>query len=171
VHSVTNRCDGHPGWSGVAGRSATRQLQEVTQPVERVPTTTPRPLAASVNPPIQVATAAWSRADQLDGWMKERQEWWAGHVVQTAVNGGLMIILLWPGNHWCPASGRRPPPKISNSRCQFEAHLALAHAANLWERPIGNQTSVCAAASHHPSAEVRQRSIPLERAQFRKRTL
>jgi hypothetical protein len=55
-----------------------------------------------------VATAAWSRADQLDWWVKERQEWWAGHVVQTAVNGGLMIILLWPGNHLVPGVRQTP---------------------------------------------------------------
>ena len=29
----------------------------------------------AVHPPIQVETAAWSRAGQLDWWVKERQEW------------------------------------------------------------------------------------------------
>jgi hypothetical protein len=29
-----------------------------------------------VDPPIQVETATWSRAGQLDWWVKERQEWW-----------------------------------------------------------------------------------------------
>jgi hypothetical protein len=28
-----------------------------------------------VNPPIQVETATWSKAGQLDSWVKERQEW------------------------------------------------------------------------------------------------
>jgi hypothetical protein len=29
-----------------------------------------------VDPPIQVQTATWSRAGQLDWWVKDRQEWW-----------------------------------------------------------------------------------------------
>jgi hypothetical protein len=29
-----------------------------------------------VDPPIQVETATWSKAGQLDWWVKERQEWW-----------------------------------------------------------------------------------------------
>ena len=29
-----------------------------------------------VDPPIQVETAMWSKAGQLDWWVKERQEWW-----------------------------------------------------------------------------------------------
>jgi hypothetical protein len=29
-----------------------------------------------VDPPMQVETATWSKAGQLDWWMKERQEWW-----------------------------------------------------------------------------------------------
>jgi hypothetical protein len=28
-----------------------------------------------VDPPIQVEAATWSRAGQLDWWVKERQEW------------------------------------------------------------------------------------------------
>jgi hypothetical protein len=28
-----------------------------------------------VNPPIQVETATWSKAGQLDWWVKERQQW------------------------------------------------------------------------------------------------
>jgi hypothetical protein len=31
-----------------------------------------------VDPPIKVQTATWSKAGQLDWWVKERQEWWAG---------------------------------------------------------------------------------------------
>jgi hypothetical protein len=30
-----------------------------------------------VDPPIQVKTATWSTADQLDWWVKERQQWLA----------------------------------------------------------------------------------------------
>jgi hypothetical protein len=29
-----------------------------------------------VDPPIPVETATWSKAGQLDWWVKERQEWW-----------------------------------------------------------------------------------------------
>jgi hypothetical protein len=29
-----------------------------------------------VDPPIEVETAAWSKAGQLDWWVKDRQEWW-----------------------------------------------------------------------------------------------
>jgi hypothetical protein len=29
-----------------------------------------------VNPPIQVEMATWSKAGQLDWWVKERREWW-----------------------------------------------------------------------------------------------
>jgi hypothetical protein len=28
-----------------------------------------------VNPPIEVETANWSKAGQLDWWVKERQQW------------------------------------------------------------------------------------------------
>jgi hypothetical protein len=29
-----------------------------------------------VDSPIQVETATWSKAGQLDWWVKERREWW-----------------------------------------------------------------------------------------------
>ena len=29
-----------------------------------------------VDPPIEVETAMWLKAGQLDWWVKERQEWW-----------------------------------------------------------------------------------------------
>jgi hypothetical protein len=29
-----------------------------------------------VDPPIEVKTATWSKAGQLDWWVKDRQEWW-----------------------------------------------------------------------------------------------
>ena len=41
-----------------------------------------------VDPPIQVETATWSKAGQLDWWVKERQKWWVGYAVQTAGNAG-----------------------------------------------------------------------------------
>jgi hypothetical protein len=30
-----------------------------------------------VNPPIEVQSATWSAAGQLDWWVKERREWWS----------------------------------------------------------------------------------------------
>jgi hypothetical protein len=30
----------------------------------------------AVDPPVQGETAMWSKAGQLDWWVKERQEWW-----------------------------------------------------------------------------------------------
>jgi hypothetical protein len=30
-----------------------------------------------VDPPIQGETATWSKAGQLDWWVKERREWWS----------------------------------------------------------------------------------------------
>jgi hypothetical protein len=35
-----------------------------------------RSRSSSVHPPIQAETATWSRAGQLDWWVKERREWW-----------------------------------------------------------------------------------------------
>ncbi len=38
-----------------------------------------RPLEPEVDPPVQVETATWSKAGQLDWWVKEhrpRVEWW-----------------------------------------------------------------------------------------------
>jgi hypothetical protein len=29
-----------------------------------------------VDPPIQVEIATWSKAGQLDWWVRERREWW-----------------------------------------------------------------------------------------------
>jgi hypothetical protein len=29
-----------------------------------------------VEPPIEVQTATWSRAGQLDWWVRDRQQWW-----------------------------------------------------------------------------------------------
>jgi hypothetical protein len=37
-----------------------------------------------VNPPIQVETATWSKAGQLDWWMKNSSNGGVAHAVQTA---------------------------------------------------------------------------------------
>jgi hypothetical protein len=39
--------------------------------LERIPSADRR----EVNPPIQIEMATWSRAGQLDWWVKERREW------------------------------------------------------------------------------------------------
>jgi hypothetical protein len=41
-----------------------------------------------VDPPIEVEMATWSKAGQLDWWVKERREWWVAYAAQAAVNGG-----------------------------------------------------------------------------------
>jgi hypothetical protein len=47
-----------------------------------------------------VETAKWSKTGQLDWWVKERREWWAAYVVQTAVNGGSELLIFVPrGGH------------------------------------------------------------------------
>ena len=57
-----------------------------------------------VDPPIQVDTATWSKAGQLDWWVKERQEWlgrvrgadgkqrWIRAVDLRPVNGSLALF-------------------------------------------------------------------------------
>ena len=49
-----------------------------------------------VDPPIQVEAATWSKAGQLDWWVKERQEWWGTYAIQTAVNGGSELLIFVP---------------------------------------------------------------------------
>jgi hypothetical protein len=41
-----------------------------------------------VDPPIQAEAAMWSKAGQLDWWVRERQEWWVGYAVLTASSAG-----------------------------------------------------------------------------------
>ena len=49
-----------------------------------------------VDPPIQVETATWSKAGQLDWWVKERQEWFGRVRGATAVNGGSELLIFVP---------------------------------------------------------------------------
>jgi hypothetical protein len=46
-----------------------------------------------VDPPIQVQTATWSKAGQLDWWVKERQEW-LGRVRGADGRSKLLIFVL-----------------------------------------------------------------------------
>jgi hypothetical protein len=43
---------------------------------------------------IKVETATWSKASQLDWWVRERREWWVAYAVLTAVNGGSELLIL-----------------------------------------------------------------------------
>jgi hypothetical protein len=55
-----------------------------------------RQVESAVDPPIQVETATWSRAGQLDWWVRKRREWWVAYAVQTAVNGGSELLIFVP---------------------------------------------------------------------------
>jgi hypothetical protein len=50
-----------------------------------------------VDPPIQVETATWSKAGQLDWWVKEGRNGWVGYAVPTAVDGGSELLIFVPG--------------------------------------------------------------------------
>jgi hypothetical protein len=56
-----------------------------------------------VDPPIQVETATWSKAGQLDWWVKERQQW-LGRV--RGKDGRQRWI---KASDLRPASGSQPP--------------------------------------------------------------
>jgi hypothetical protein len=49
-----------------------------------------------VDSPIQVETATWSTAGQLDWWVSERREWWGRVRGATAVNGGSKLLIFVP---------------------------------------------------------------------------
>jgi hypothetical protein len=49
-----------------------------------------------VDPPIQVETTMWSRAGQLDWWVKEGRNGGVALVVRTAVNGGSGLLIFVP---------------------------------------------------------------------------
>ena len=57
-----------------------------------------------VDPPIQVETAMWSTAGQLDWWVKERQEWWG----RVRGADGLQ--------RWIKAADLRPATEASDRR-------------------------------------------------------
>ena len=54
-----------------------------------------------VDPPIQVETAMWSKAGQLDWWVKERQEWWCRIRGADGRQGWIRAVDLRPasGSH------------------------------------------------------------------------
>jgi hypothetical protein len=48
------------------------------------------------DPPIRVETATWSKAGQLDWWVKERQQWLGRDEARTAVNDGSELLIFVP---------------------------------------------------------------------------
>jgi hypothetical protein len=49
-----------------------------------------------VDPPIQVETATWSKAGQLDWWVKNGGDGGVGYPARTAVNGGSGLLIFVP---------------------------------------------------------------------------
>jgi hypothetical protein len=46
------------------------------------------------DPLVQVETATWSSAGQLDWWVKDRQEWWGRVRGQTTVNVWVRLLIF-----------------------------------------------------------------------------
>jgi len=49
-----------------------------------------------VDPPIQMETATWSKAGQLDWWVKERREWWGRVRGADGRHGGSGLLIFVP---------------------------------------------------------------------------
>jgi hypothetical protein len=47
-----------------------------------------------VDPPIEVESATWSAAGDLDFWVKERQDGWVAYGVQTVVRSGSEQLIV-----------------------------------------------------------------------------
>jgi hypothetical protein len=66
----------------------------------------------AVDPPIPAEMTTWSKAGQLDLWVKEhrpRLEWFGGYVARTVGNGGSELVICVPPRaaHNHDAPGRR----------------------------------------------------------------
>jgi hypothetical protein len=75
-----------------------------------------------VDPPAQVETATWSRAGQLDWWVKERREWWVGYVPGAVPSGlGVVVGALPTGSR---SSGNRQPsePGVVHDHIRLGQH-------------------------------------------------
>jgi len=82
----------NPSWLRASGMCPFRnQLCRIS-----IPADTAKADRREVDPPIQVETARWSTAGQLDWWVKERREWWGAYAVQTAVKGGSELLIFGP---------------------------------------------------------------------------
>jgi hypothetical protein len=76
-----------------------------------------------VSPPIEVESATWSTAGDLDYPVKERQEWWGGYGVQTDITYGSELLIYVPpkstdsteavGLHSQPAQLSRPARPVT----------------------------------------------------------
>jgi hypothetical protein len=47
-----------------------------------------------VTPPIQVETATWSNAGQLDWWVREQQQWWYVRSTDGRHGGSKLLIFV-----------------------------------------------------------------------------
>ena len=58
----------------------------------------------ALEPPIQVDSAAWSKAGQLEWWVKDRQQWWGRVRGADGRHGGSELLI-------CVRPGRRDRQK------------------------------------------------------------
>lgn len=49
-----------------------------------------------VDPPVQVQMATWSKAGQLDWWVKSGSSGWVAYGVLTASSGGSKLLIFVP---------------------------------------------------------------------------
>ena len=54
-----------------------------------------------VDPPIQVQTAEWSKAGQLDWWVKERREGWDVERAANLASIDVTDAIRHAGGVWC----------------------------------------------------------------------
>jgi hypothetical protein len=76
-----------------------------------------------IDPPIQVETAAWSKAGQLDWWVRERQEWWGRVRGADSRQQWIRAVDLRPVNGSQPMT---PTTTLSNCEaCADDPHEAV----------------------------------------------
>ena len=82
----------------------------------------------AVDPPIQVEIATWSKAGQLDWWVRERREWWVGYSCQTAVNVDQKLLIFDrragpSADCWCCESHAISCPRTTGRESnRYKAH-------------------------------------------------
>jgi len=45
-----------------------------------------------VDPPVEVESATWTAAGELDYWVREKQEWWAEQADRTVITCGSKLL-------------------------------------------------------------------------------